>query len=548
MPTHNQPSFQEYRNQISIIELALHAGYEWQPKKGKTLPVLYHPGFDDHIVVKNPNDSASQVYFQTGSFSDRGTLINFVSNRLTACFSRFNNPTRSPAQCVNDVLKDYLGIVPEQKKTVKRLEDFIHQSFRDAGTEKEFSLEYFKLSQLPQKNYLTQERYILDDLLKTNQFSGTVALQRVYFAEGKAVPLAGNERPPASERIVENIAFPYLSGDGESINGLELRNASFKQHAAGSDRGHGVWISNPGDTPARRIVLGESAIDMLSFRQMEIATGLHLQPDSRYASIGGSLSLDHLTTLSRFMDSSTQLVLGFDNDDKGARYALTALAALSKDGLNLTQASQQGYLALQVPSAGLQKQFTRLMEEHQNDLQTYMPQAVTELSTDVKKTMFFWKQNSAVPTLEIPLNTVLLNTVNNMLIQHGQFSLSVGIARPRGKDFNEDLKAECVRQIKRPILIVNPAKGQIMYRAKTEEDARQWIEKEIKNGRLAGLPAGSELQIIKTNPNQLFPAELGRLMVNTTSVEKAYSETFMVQANRQRHQTNAEKQQMQQGL
>ncbi|MVM42212.1 hypothetical protein GO730_38565 [Spirosoma sp. HMF3257] len=212
MPSYNQPSFQDYRSRVSIIELALHVGYEWQPKKGKTLPVLYHPDLDEHIVVKNPKDSASQVYFTTGSYSDRGTLINFVSNRLTTCFSSFNNPNRSPAQCINDVLKDYLGILPERKQSVKKLEDYIHQSFHEANSEKEFSLEHFKLSKLPAKNYLTQERCILPDLLSTTQFSDTVALQRVYFTEGKPILLGGTEQPPNGEKIVENIAFPYIPG------------------------------------------------------------------------------------------------------------------------------------------------------------------------------------------------------------------------------------------------------------------------------------------------------------------------------------------------
>ena len=533
MPTYNQPSFQDYRNQISIIELALHSGYEWQPKKGKTMPVLYHPGFEDHIVVKNPNDPANQVYFQTGSYSDRGTLINFVSNRLTSCFSQFNNPNRTPAQCINDVLKDYLGIVPERKQSVKKLEGFIHQSFREAATEKEFSLEHYKLSQLPAKNYLTQERYILPDLLNSPQFSGTVATQRFYFNEGKPVSLAGNEQSPNGERVLENIAFPYIPGDGEAINGLELRTATFKSHAAGSDRSHGVWISNANELPTQRLVVGESAIDLLSFRQMEISTGLHPQADSRYASIGGSLSLDNLTTLEKFMDTSTQLVFGFDNDDKGARYALTALTAMSKDNLSLTQASLQGYVSLQVPSPALQQGFTKLIEDHSRAIQTYMPQASSELSEDLKKNMFHWRTDTKVPTLEIPLNTALLNTVNNQLIQQGQFSRSVAIVRPRGKDFNEDLKVEQLRQLKRPVLLINPAKGQIVNRFSTEEDARQFIEKDLTKKLL---PIGTELQVLKAGPNQLRPTVLGEIRVTSSGLEKMYTDTFKTQANRQRHE------------
>ncbi|MFD2935404.1 toprim domain-containing protein [Spirosoma flavum] len=533
MPTYNQPSFQDYRSQISIIELALHSGYEWQPKKGKTMPVLYNPSFDDHIVVKNPNDPANQVYFQTGSYADRGTLINFVSNRLTSCFSQFNNPNRTPAQCINDVLKDYLGIVPERKQSVKKLEDFIHQSFREAATEQEFSLEHYKLSQLPAKNYLTQERYILPDLLNSPQFSGTVATQRIYFNEGKPVSLAGNEQSPNGERVLENIAFPYIPGDGEAINGLELRTATFKSHAAGSDRSHGVWISNANELPTLRLVVGESAIDLLSFRQMEISTGLHPQADSRYASIGGSLSLDNLTTLEKFMDTSTQLVFGFDNDDKGARYALTALTAMSKDNLSLTQASQQGYVSLQVPSPALQQGFTKLIEDHSRAIQTYMPQASSDLSEDLKKNMFHWRTDTKVPTLEIPLNTALLNTVNNQLIHQGQFSRSVAIVRPRGKDFNEDLKAEQLRQLKRPVLLINPAKGQIVNRFSTEEDARQFIEKDLTKKLL---PIGTELQVLKAGPNQLRPTALGEIRVTSSGLEKTYTDTFKTQAKRQRHE------------
>lgn len=538
MATFNQPSFQDYRNQVSIIELALHVGYEWQPKKGKTMPVLYHAGFNDHIVVKNPNDPANQVYFQTGSYTDRGTLINFVSNRLTSCFSQFNNPARSPAQNINDVLKSYLGIIPERKQAVKKLEDFIHQSFREVSTEKEFLLEHYKLSQLPARNYLTQERYILADLLNSPQFADTVAMQRVYFADGKPVYLSGSELPPNNERVIENIAFPYRPADGEAINGLELRTATFKNHAAGSDRGHGVWISNPNETPTQRLVVGESAIDLLSYRQLEISTGLHPQADSRYASIGGSLSLEHLTTLGKFMEPSTQLVFAFDNDDKGARYALTALTALSKDELAMTQASKQGYVAVKIPSPVLQQHASALMDEHRIALQTYMPQATGEVRDDLSKTMLTWKPAATVPTLEIPINTALLNTVNNLLIQHGEFTRSVAIARPRGKDYNEDLKAEHLRQVKRPILIINQTKGQVMHRTRTEEEARQFIDKDLlKSGKLDAMPVGTHLRILKTNPNQLTPGLLGEMRVAPAGVEKSYSEELKTLANRQRHET-----------
>lgn len=119
--------------------------------------------------------------------------------------------------------------------------------------------------------------------------------------------------------------------------------------------------------------------------------------------------------------------------------------------------------------------------------------------------MFHWRTEAKVPTLKISINTVLLNTVNNQLIQHGEFTRPLAIVRPRGKDFNEDLKAEQLRQVKRPILVINPAKGQIIHRAKTEEEIKRFIETDlVKNGKLEKMPIGTELQILKSNQNIWF--------------------------------------------
>ncbi|MVM42211.1 hypothetical protein GO730_38560 [Spirosoma sp. HMF3257] len=312
-----------------------------------------------------------------------------------------------------------------------------------------------------------------------------------------------------------------------------MRTATFKSHATGSDRGHGVWISNQNETPTRRLVVGESAIDLLSYRQLEISTGVHPQTDSRYASIGGSLSLDHLTTLAKFMQPSTQLVFGFDNDDKGARYALTALVALSKDSLALVQASQQGYIALQIPVAKIYNQFSKLIAEHSLAMQTYMPQVNGEVRDDMIKNMFHWVKGATVPTLEIPINTALLNSVNNLLIQYGQFSRSLAITRPRGKDFNEDLKAEQLRQIKRPILLINPGNGQVVDRFATEKEAFQFVEKDIiKAKKWKTIPIGTELQILKTEPSKLHPEILGQLLRTSRGIEKSFTDSFMTQVNR----------------
>lgn len=537
MPTYNQPSFQDFRNQISIIELAIHAGYEWQPKKGKTLPVLYHAGLNDHIVIKNPKDPGAQVYFQTGSYTDRGTLINFVSNRLTSCFSQFNNPSRSQAQNVNDVLKDYLNLVPERKQPVKLLEEFIYKGLTDHVNEHEFLIEYHKLCVLPAQNYLTESRFIHPDLLASPQFKDIIAVQRVYFEDGKPIILGGEELPPAGKKLVENIAFPYIPKDGEPIVGLELRNATFKSHAPGSDRSHGMWISNKPTGQTERIILGETGIDMLSYRQMEISTGLHTQEDSRYCSIGGSLSPSHLTTLQNFIVPDTKIILGFDNDVAGARYSLNALAYLNQNGIALTQASRQGFIALTIPPSAVREQISQLISDHNRVMSDYMGNAPAEVQVDIQTNMFLW--NERPNTLEVPLKTVMLNAINSVLVEHGTFTHSVGIARARTKDFNEDLKQEMVRQAGRPYLLVNPDQNRIMYRGANAGQIKGYIDNEVKpGGRLSSMPNGTRLKLVKASPNKLYPTIQGELQVKDHVVSPTFTESFKAALHPERNRTN----------
>lgn len=539
---------------ISIIELALHNGYEWQPKKGKTLPVLYNARFDDHIVVKNPNDPANQVYFQTGSYADRGTLINFVSNRLNACFTQFNNPNRSTFQCVNDVLKDYAGLNVEKKQTLKKIENYIQSAHQQTGTEKQFAVEQYKLNPLTPKNYLTQQRHIHQELLTSAQFAETVLSQRLYFDEGKPVPLGPGEMPPDQERVVTNVAFPYQRAGHDAIVGLETRNANFKSHAVGSDKNNGIWISNPvqsdasGGTPKlmppRRLLVTESAIDSLSFRQLEIMTGLHPKADCRYASAGGSFGPSQINIIREFCDPRTQLVLGFDNDSDGSKMTLNALIELSKDQLSQATPSQPKYVALQIQSETLQRVLSDLVISQTNDTARATENLPDTLKRDLDENVLYWKADARVPTLEIPLKAAIQQRVNQVLIDHGTFHQPVTIARPRGKDFNEDLKEELLRQVKRPILIIYPEAGQLIYRAKDEETARQFIDKElVKSGKLGAMPIGTRLSILRANADQLSPTPMGEIRVTSTGIEKAYSEPFKSAANRQRHEPQSQNQQ-----
>ena len=75
-------SFQDFRNEISIIELAVSVGYKIRKKEGIKWPVLKDEISGDKIIIVNPQSTANQGYFNPHDAKDKGTLINFVKNRI----------------------------------------------------------------------------------------------------------------------------------------------------------------------------------------------------------------------------------------------------------------------------------------------------------------------------------------------------------------------------------------------------------------------------------------------------------------------------------
>ena len=100
-------SFNEFRSKISIIELALANGYSCNRSKGMKWPVL-ESNAGDRIIIINPKSSSNQGYFNPQDDRDRGTLINFVGNRLGNIFPQDQSLSRE--QNINSVLYQWLNL------------------------------------------------------------------------------------------------------------------------------------------------------------------------------------------------------------------------------------------------------------------------------------------------------------------------------------------------------------------------------------------------------------------------------------------------------
>jgi|GEM_PF-1623300 len=321
---------QELRANISIVELAVQYGYEPQTHKGKSRPVLEHPGYNDRIIIKNPLDPAQQVYQRAGDFSDSGTIIDFVRNRLNTVFSTFNRPGQHEFKSITNVLYDYLRIDPDQlnknrKVTTKLAEPVVKQPF---------TKEQFDIRALEKDNYLNQ-RHIAPETINGAEFAGKVVSQITYFdpAKGRTddYPTA-KEHPERKYLEFKNVAFPYFNGQSTEVTGLELRNENVKLHASGSDRLNSVFVSNPPPKTENFYVM-ESAIDALSHRQLRSIQG-DTKFNSVYFSTGGQLTPQQVNTMARYIGSfekseNWQIRLGFDNDTSGFHFDLQFIQQLT---------------------------------------------------------------------------------------------------------------------------------------------------------------------------------------------------------------------------
>lgn len=527
-------SYQDFRSQISILELATHYDYTWKKERGKTMPVLYNEEFDDRIVVKNPHDSANQLYFQVGSYSDRGTLINFVRERLPTVFSKFNDPRRSQAASINAVLNAYLDLELSIRQKNQSLIPISPAGSTNSGNEQRFHLNYYGLRPLPETNYLTRERGIHPELLRSSEFDGRMFSQQIYFdQEGSKQILAPEQMPPPGVFVHENVVFPYHRPGHSTMTGIEIRNKGVKLHGGGSDRGHSVWISNSPEN-LKRVVISESAIDSISFRQLEVMNLVHPERDSLFASVGGSITPEQIQALKGFAGAvKPTWVLAFDNDLAGTRQTLNSLVMLSENGLQHATTGRDKYLAIAMPKTLAKITAQHLQAYNESIKAEIQRENQPELKAELVSKLFYWKPTpvpGSWPVLEIPRSQIFIQLVNSALARYAQFPGLVEIVQSRLKDHNEDLKSENVKRRTFPLIVT--LEGKSVYRSKSEKAARAFAEDLFKKS--PGNPG--VVQILRAEPGQLALSLQGALHRDGTALVASYDSNFKAAANRQRHQ------------
>lgn len=282
-------SFQDFRSEISIIELALSVGYKLRKKDGLKWPVLKDEVSGEKIIIVNPRSSFNQGYFNPSDPKDKGTLINFVKNRLGSIFPYENS--KSEISNVNAVLYNYQHLEIPEKSALR----FDVEKLIDEHETREFKLPD-GITELSNPNYL-YSRGLRYQTLNDPAFRGKIFNVKI--------------------GAYDNTGFPYYDAEGK-IAGYEIRNNQYKYMVEGSKRSSCIWHSN---FPEQLdfVLLTESPIDALSYHQLKG------KKNTLYVAFAGTVGNKQITTLKTIIKKANtspdlKFISAVDNDIAGRRY------------------------------------------------------------------------------------------------------------------------------------------------------------------------------------------------------------------------------------
>jgi hypothetical protein len=262
-----------FKRDINLTAFAADRGYRIDRRESSQgSVVMRHPGTDDKIVIARREGDKHWTYFSVRDNADNGTIIDFIQRR-----------TRAPLGDIRRELRSWLGTERPRISPDDYLPNLASPARDRAAVSRLFE------AAIPVDNvaYLN-ERGIRPETLTDPRFRGTFRQD----AKG-------------------NVLFPHR--DPAGLSGFESKNRQWTAFAAGGIKA--LWTSRLGEED-RRLVIAESAIDALSYHQLD--------PDllTRYASTAGTLGrrqLELLTETIAKMPAGSIVVAAFDSDVAGEK-------------------------------------------------------------------------------------------------------------------------------------------------------------------------------------------------------------------------------------
>jgi hypothetical protein len=273
---------EKFKTEIDLRVYAAGQGYQIDRKESWSGSAVMRGPNNDKIIISRKPDG-HYTYWSVRNDKDRGTVIDFISNRTG----------RSLGQ-IRKELREWMGTTAAALPTYPALPTTSKDRHRVA-------MEYAKMQDALRHPYLENERGIAAELLMSERFSGRVRID----ARGNAI-------------------FPHFDQDG--LCGFEKKNSGFSGFSSGGTKGLALSHVQEND---KRMVFGEGFIDMLSYAL--------LFPDehTRYASVGGKLNSvqpELIRAAIARMPFGSEIVAAFDADEAGRGLAVVVRRAVELSG------------------------------------------------------------------------------------------------------------------------------------------------------------------------------------------------------------------------
>ena len=429
-------TFQHIKEHVALPDLLNHYGYHL--KKGENLSKgKWHVFEGDDTLVVFKGRGGDWMYFNSQDDRDKGSVIDWMRNRITTgrVEGLQQQPGRNLWQSVNDHFRSYLDLPPEARRPLE-----LPPLANLAPGDKLPTMHLLNCQPLTDTTYLTS-RGISAETLSNPQFAGRIFNHR---------HTVQKEGMPAKTYV--NTAFPAYY-DGQVV-GLEVKGTDFKGQAPDSEFTRSLWLSKPlPNVNPTTLVLGESAIDALSYAQ------LHPNERAQYASTSGLLTQNKLFEIKRLVEQEHigTIKSVFDNDAQGHHYDTRLLAAFANESNPMQVVREHKHLlTVQLTTtnqAAVQQIHRQVKQFNSNLTQQYALLSgeggqVTGFPTTLRDELIGASRTS--PTsyqFHVPLTRDALSAFNQAANQHLAFDHKLELTKSRGKDWNDDLKAQQLKQV-----------------------------------------------------------------------------------------------------
>lgn len=285
---------ERFKTEVVLPEFAAVRGYALdQRATSRNSVVMRHPD-GDKIIIARYEGTNHWVYFSVRNDRDNGTVVDFLQNRSGGTLGM-----------VRKTLRSWLG----SSRPASQLPLFVRELEPVSRDRASVMAAWEKAESCTGLPYLTG-RGLGPDVLTLPHFVGCLRVDHR-----------------------RNALFPHY--DKEGLCGFEVKNKNFTGFAAGGVKG--LWYSHP-KTTDNRLVLGESAIDAMSFHV------LHGDAFTRYMSTGGELNPQQPALLRGAMEKlppSAIVVLAFDDDEGGEKIS-AEVEAVAPAGRKLVRIKPDG--------------------------------------------------------------------------------------------------------------------------------------------------------------------------------------------------------------